>query len=110
MRLDHSHPACHAATARPVPRRTGCTPCSRPRSARQSASARPYSNSGTSWFVRSILECHTGGMSLPHALLGLLARHPASGYDLRKLFDTSLAFVWPATQSQLYAELTRLAE
>jgi DNA-binding PadR family transcriptional regulator len=49
-------------------------------------------------------------MSLPHALLGLLARHPASGYDLRKLFDTSLAFVWPATQSQLYAELTRLAE
>jgi DNA-binding PadR family transcriptional regulator len=49
-------------------------------------------------------------MSLPHALLGLLARRPASGYDLRKLFDTSLAFVWPATQSQLYAELTRLAE
>ncbi|HEV2370843.1 MAG TPA: PadR family transcriptional regulator [Streptosporangiaceae bacterium] len=48
-------------------------------------------------------------MSLPHALLGLLARHPASGYDLCKLFDTSLSFVWPATRSQLYAELTRLA-
>ena len=55
------------------------------------------------------MECHTGGMSLPHALLGLLARHPASGYDLRKLLDTSLGFVWPATQSQLYSELTRLA-
>ena len=53
--------------------------------------------------------CQTGGMSLPHALLGLLARHPASGYDLRKLFSTSLGLVWPATHSQLYAELTRLA-
>lgn len=56
------------------------------------------------------MECQTDGMSLPHALLGLLARHPASGYDLRKLFDTALGFVWPATQSQLYAELTRLAD
>ena len=56
------------------------------------------------------MECQTNGMSLPHALLGLLARRPASGYDLRKLFDTSLRFVWPATQSQLYAELARLAD
>ncbi|RPE38194.1 PadR family transcriptional regulator [Streptomyces sp. Ag109_O5-1] len=49
-------------------------------------------------------------MSLRHALLGLLADRPASGYDLLKLFDTSLAHVWPATQSQLYGELNRLAE
>lgn len=49
------------------------------------------------------------GMSLRHALLGLLADRPASGYDLLKLFDTSLAHVWPATQSQLYGELNRLA-
>ncbi len=49
-------------------------------------------------------------MSLRHALLGLLADHPASGYDLLKRFDTSLAFVWPATQSQLYGELKRLAD
>ncbi|MGW7418755.1 PadR family transcriptional regulator [Streptomyces sp. NPDC054813] len=48
-------------------------------------------------------------MSLRHALLGLLADRPAGGYDLLKLFDTSLAHVWPATQSQLYAELNRLA-
>ncbi|MFC1409432.1 PadR family transcriptional regulator [Streptacidiphilus sp. N1-12] len=48
-------------------------------------------------------------MSLRHALLGLLVDQPASGYDLMKLFDTSLANVWPATQSQVYGELTRLA-
>ncbi|MCW7942647.1 PadR family transcriptional regulator [Streptomyces hygroscopicus] len=49
-------------------------------------------------------------MSLRHALLGLLAERPASGYDLLKLFETSLANVWPATQSQIYTELTKLAE
>ncbi|MFS1297900.1 PadR family transcriptional regulator [Streptosporangium longisporum] len=48
-------------------------------------------------------------MSLRHALLGLLSEGPASGYDLMKLFDLSLANVWPATQSQLYGELGRLA-
>ncbi|MEU4097700.1 PadR family transcriptional regulator [Streptomyces sp. NPDC026673] len=49
-------------------------------------------------------------MSLRHAVLGLLADHPASGYDLLRTFQTSLANVWPATQSQLYTELNRLAE
>jgi DNA-binding PadR family transcriptional regulator len=48
--------------------------------------------------------------SLRHGLLGLLASGPASGYDLLKVFDQSLAFVWPATQSQLYGELNRLAD
>ena len=51
-----------------------------------------------------------GRMSLRHALLGLLANRTASGYDLMKLFDTSLANVWPATQSQVYGELTRLGD
>jgi PadR family transcriptional regulator, regulatory protein AphA len=49
-------------------------------------------------------------MSLRHALLGLLVEHPASGYDLLKTFGTSLANVWPATQSQIYGELTKLAD
>jgi DNA-binding PadR family transcriptional regulator len=49
------------------------------------------------------------GMSLRHAVLGLLVDKPASGYDLMKLFNTSLANVWPATQSQVYGELARLA-
>ncbi|MFC4111224.1 PadR family transcriptional regulator [Nonomuraea zeae] len=49
-------------------------------------------------------------MSLRHAVLGLLSEGPASGYDLMKLFDVSLSNVWPATQSQLYAELGKLAD
>ncbi len=49
-------------------------------------------------------------MSLRHAALGLLAQHPASGYDLLKKFQESMANVWPATQSQLYGELGKLAE
>ncbi|WP_405584254.1 PadR family transcriptional regulator [Streptomyces sp. NBC_01190] len=48
-------------------------------------------------------------MSLRHAVLGLLAERSASGYDLMKLFETSLANVWPATQSQVYGELGKLA-
>ncbi|MEZ0090612.1 PadR family transcriptional regulator [Streptacidiphilus sp. EB129] len=49
-------------------------------------------------------------MSLRHAVLGLLVDQPASGYDLMKRFNTSLANVWPATQSQVYGELARLAD
>jgi len=49
-------------------------------------------------------------MSLRYAMLGLLADRPASGYDLLQRFKTSLANVWPATQSQIYTELTKLAD
>jgi PadR family transcriptional regulator AphA len=49
-------------------------------------------------------------MSLRYALLGLLADRPASGYDLLQRFKVSLANVWPATQSQIYTELTKLAD
>jgi len=49
-------------------------------------------------------------MSLRHGLLGLLADRPGSGWDLLKRFESSLAFVWPATQSQLYTELNRMAD
>jgi DNA-binding PadR family transcriptional regulator len=49
-------------------------------------------------------------VSLRHAALGLLARAPASGYDLLKVFEASMANVWPATQSQLYGELNKLAD
>ncbi|MBO0840794.1 MAG: PadR family transcriptional regulator [Sciscionella sp.] len=49
-------------------------------------------------------------MSLRMATLGLIAQHPDStGYDLLKLFQRSLANVWPATQSQLYGELNKLS-
>ena len=48
-------------------------------------------------------------MSLRYATLGLLAQQPGSGYDLLRRFERSLANVWPATQSQLYGELNKLA-
>jgi DNA-binding PadR family transcriptional regulator len=48
------------------------------------------------------------GMSLRHAVLGLLAEQPGSGYDLLKRFQTAMANVWSATQSQLYGELGKL--
>ncbi|WP_067899836.1 PadR family transcriptional regulator [Nocardia vaccinii] len=48
-------------------------------------------------------------MSLRHALLGLLADRPASGYDLLQRFAGSLANVWSASQTQVYTELTKLA-
>lgn len=44
------------------------------------------------------------------AALGLLAQKPGSGYDLLKQFEISMANVWPATQSQLYGELNKLAD
>ncbi len=49
-------------------------------------------------------------VSLRYATLGLLAQHPGSGYDLLKRFEASMANVWPATQSQLYGELNKLAD
>lgn len=58
----------------------------------------------------SRLEGRVTGMSLRHAALGLLTAGPASGYDLLRSFQGSLSHVWPATQSQLYAELGRLAD
>ncbi|MFI9403712.1 PadR family transcriptional regulator [Nocardia sp. NPDC052316] len=49
-------------------------------------------------------------MSLRYAVLGLLADRPASGYDLIYRFKNSLANIWTATQSQIYTELTKLAD
>lgn len=49
-------------------------------------------------------------MSLKHALLGLLAKGPASGYELTKEFELSLANVWSARHSQIYPELRRMAD
>src|SRR6185295_18233053 len=49
-------------------------------------------------------------VSLRIAALGLLAQEPGSGYDLLRHFEKSMANVWPATQSQLYGELNKLAD
>ncbi len=57
----------------------------------------------------SRLDGYDDGVSLRHAALGLLAKEPASGYDLLKKFKSTMHPVWPATQSQLYGELNKLA-
>jgi DNA-binding PadR family transcriptional regulator len=49
-------------------------------------------------------------MSLEHAILGFLNYHPYTGYDLKKIFDTSIRHFWPADQSQIYRTLARLEE
>jgi PadR family transcriptional regulator, regulatory protein AphA len=49
-------------------------------------------------------------VSLRHALLGLLAGSPMSGYELNRKFERSLLNVWPAGHSQIYPELARLSE
>lgn len=46
-------------------------------------------------------------MSLPHILLGLLDE-PASGYDLKKIFETALRHFWAANLSQIYPTLKSL--
>jgi PadR family transcriptional regulator, regulatory protein AphA len=49
-------------------------------------------------------------MSLRHVVLGLLAVEPATGYDLARRFDLSLANAWHASHSQIYPELAKLEE
>lgn len=47
-------------------------------------------------------------MSLRHAVLAALLEGEASGYELAKRFDLSVANFWSATPQQLYRDLERL--
>ena len=47
-------------------------------------------------------------MPLEHAILGFIEFQPISGYDLKKLFDVSVAHFWSATQSHIYKSLEGL--
>lgn len=47
-------------------------------------------------------------MSLRFALLALLSATPRTGYDLLRIFDRSVAFVWHAPHTQIYPELRRM--
>lgn len=49
-------------------------------------------------------------MSLRHALIGLLAEQPASGWDLTRRFEDLLGTVWPAGHPQIYGELAKLQD
>ncbi|AXV37506.1 MAG: hypothetical protein CIT01_04485 [Methanobacterium sp. BRmetb2] len=47
-------------------------------------------------------------MSLSYAMLGILTYSPMTGYNLKKVFDTSISQVWAASLSQIYRELSDL--
>lgn len=47
-------------------------------------------------------------MSLKHALLGFLNYGPHTGYELKKVFDVSVAHFWSAELSQIYPALKAL--
>lgn len=47
-------------------------------------------------------------MSLPHVLLGLLARGPASGWDLKARLAREPSLGWDAELAQIYPALKRL--
>ncbi|GAA3646290.1 hypothetical protein GCM10022224_006300 [Nonomuraea antimicrobica] len=49
-------------------------------------------------------------MSLRHAILGLLAVRPMSGYELKKTIDESVGHFWTADQSQIYRTLSGLVD
>ena len=48
--------------------------------------------------------------TLAHALLGVLAEGPRTGYGLVKHLEQSIAYTWPASHSQVYPELAKLRE
>lgn len=50
-------------------------------------------------------------MSLAHALLGLLAVEPRSGYELTQAFKSDLGrYAWQAGHTSIYPELAKLAD
>jgi DNA-binding PadR family transcriptional regulator len=49
-------------------------------------------------------------VALRHAVLAALLEGEASGYELSKRFDSSVANFWTATPQQLYRELDRLSD
>ena len=49
-------------------------------------------------------------MTLEYAVLGFLSYQPFTGYDLKKMFDTSVRHFWSADQSQIYRTLAKLTD
>ena len=50
------------------------------------------------------------GRTTSHALLGMLSLGPASGYDLKKRIEGSVAHFWSESYGQIYPMLSQLAE
>jgi PadR family transcriptional regulator, regulatory protein AphA len=49
-----------------------------------------------------------GTMSIEYAILGLLSWRPLSGYDLKKMFQDSVALYWSGNNNEIYRTLVNL--
>jgi DNA-binding PadR family transcriptional regulator len=49
-------------------------------------------------------------MALSHAILALLTKSPASGYELAKKFNEDFGTFWKSSQQQVYRDLAKLEE
>ncbi|MEO1187052.1 MAG: PadR family transcriptional regulator, partial [Cyanobacteria bacterium J06636_27] len=49
-------------------------------------------------------------MALTQAILALLTKKSASGYELAKQFNADFVHLWKASQQQVYRELAKLEE
>ena len=49
-------------------------------------------------------------MSIDYAILGLLSRYELSGYDLKKIFEDSVALYWTGNNNEIYRSLLDLRE
>lgn len=49
-------------------------------------------------------------MSLKFALLGLVALRPRSGYDIKRVVDRSIFYIWNVTATQIYNALRALRD
>ena len=47
-------------------------------------------------------------MSLIYAMLGFIDMMPLSGYDLKKMFDSSINNYWTATHAHIYRTLVQM--
>lgn len=47
-------------------------------------------------------------MTLKHAILGLLSKWDATGYDIKKEFDDFMSIFWHSHLSQIYPELNKI--
>lgn len=49
-------------------------------------------------------------MSIEYAILGLLSWKPLSGYDLKKIFEDSVALYWSGNNNEIYRSLLELRD
>jgi len=49
-------------------------------------------------------------VALKFALLGMIALRPVSGYDIKRMIDRSIYFIWNVTGPQIYSTLRKLRE